>query len=69
MSGAPQTPDEMYDAAVKLKDADDLDGAVALLMKILEVDNDHLHANMALGVYLQKQGKLCLLYTSPSPRD
>ncbi|MEZ6130886.1 MAG: hypothetical protein R3C59_19625 [Planctomycetaceae bacterium] len=56
MSGD-QTPDQLYDEAVKLKDAGDLEGAVSALMKILEIDNDHLHTNMALGVYLQRLGR------------
>jgi len=57
MSGQ-QSPEEMYDDATKLKEAGDLEGATEALLKILEVDNDHLHTNMALGVYLQKLGRL-----------
>ena len=52
-----QTPDQMYDAATKLKDEGNLEGAVEQLMKIIEASPDHLHANMALGVYLQKLGR------------
>ena len=52
------TPDQMYNAATKLKDAGDLEGATEALQNILEVDNDHVHTNMALGVYLQKLGRL-----------
>ena len=52
------TPDQMYDAATRLKDAGDLEGATQALLKILEVDKDHLHTNMALGVYLQKLGRI-----------
>ena len=58
MSGDQQTPDAMYDAATALKDAGDLEAAVEALQKILEIDNDHLHTNMALGVYLQKLGRI-----------
>ncbi|MEZ6122642.1 MAG: hypothetical protein R3C49_05630 [Planctomycetaceae bacterium] len=53
-----QTPDQMYDQATGLKEAGNLEGAVELLLKIVETDRDHLHANMALGVYLQKLGRL-----------
>lgn len=52
------TPDQMYDAASKLKEDGDLEGATEALLKILEIDNNHLHTNMALGVYLQKLGRL-----------
>ena len=58
MSGDDQNPDKMYDAASQQKDAGDLEGAVATLRKILEIDPNHLHSNMALGVYLQKLGRL-----------
>ena len=58
MSGDDQNPDKMYDAANQQKEAGDLEGAVATLKKILEIDANHLHANMALGVYLQKLGRL-----------
>lgn len=44
----------MYDEAVRRKESGDLEGAVDQLFRILEVDNDHLHANMALAVYLQR---------------
>ena len=57
MSGDEQNPDKMYDAANKLKEEGDLQGAADALMKILEIDPDHLHTNMALGVYLQKLGR------------
>lgn len=58
MSDDTQNPDKMYDDAVKLKDSGDLEGATEALFKILEIDADHLHANMALGVYLQRLGRL-----------
>ena len=58
MSDDQQNTDQMYDAANRLKDAGDLEGAVEALFKVLEVDPDHLHTNMALGVHLQKLGRL-----------
>lgn len=58
MSGDDQNPDKMYDAANQQKEAGDLEGAVATLKEILKIDPDHLHSNMALGVYLQKLGRL-----------
>ena len=58
MSDDTQSPDKMYDAAQALKEEGNLEGAVDALLKILEIDNDHLHTNMALGVYLQKIGRI-----------
>ena len=58
MSGDDQNPDKLYDAANQLKESGDFEGAVEQLFKILEIDNDHLHSNMALGVYLQKLGRI-----------
>ena len=52
------TSDQMYDAASKLKEAGDLAGAVAALLKIIDVDKDHLHTNMALGVFMQKLDRI-----------
>lgn len=52
------TPEQMYDAATKIKESGDLNGAAEALLKILEVDNDHLHTNMALGVYMHKMDRL-----------
>jgi len=51
------TPDKQYDEAVKLKDAGDLDGAVAILQKNLEVDPNHILSHSALAVYQQKLGR------------
>lgn len=48
----------MYDAATQMKEDGNLEGAVEALLKILEVDPDHLHTNMALGVYMQKLGRI-----------
>ncbi len=50
------SPDEMYDEAVTLKDSGDMDGAIAKLKSILEIDEKHSHAHSALAVYLQKIG-------------
>lgn len=50
------TPDEMYDEATRLKDAGDLEGAVARLRDILEVDATHALTHSALAVHLQKLG-------------
>lgn len=58
MNGDEKNPDKMYDAANELKEAGDLEGAVDALFRVLEVAPDHLHSNMALGVYLQKIGRL-----------
>lgn len=48
---------EMYDEAVRLKDAGDLEGAVAQLQKVLEVDDSFVTAHSAMAVYLQRLGK------------
>ncbi|MGD9855447.1 MAG: tetratricopeptide repeat protein [Planctomycetaceae bacterium] len=50
------TPDEMYDEATRIKDSGDLEGAVAKLRQILEVDPNHVLTHSALGVHLQKLG-------------
>lgn len=56
MSDAQDTT-ALYDAAVALKDEGNLEGAVDALLKIIEIDADHLHTNMALGVYLHRLGR------------
>ncbi|MEZ6067239.1 MAG: tetratricopeptide repeat protein [Planctomycetaceae bacterium] len=48
---------ELYDAAVALKAAGDLDGAIAKLREVLEVDPNHSDSHCALAVYLQKAGQ------------
>ena len=53
-----QDPEVMYDAANKLKEDGDLEGSVDALLKIVEIAPNHLHTNMALGVYLQKLGRV-----------
>ena len=54
-----ETPDvnRMYDEAVALKDEGDLDGAIAKLRALLQIDADHILSHSALAVYLQKQGQ------------
>jgi Flp pilus assembly protein TadD len=52
------SPHEMYDEAVKLKDAGDLEGAVAKLREVLEIDPNHADTHSALAVYLQRLGQL-----------
>ena len=58
MSEESQDPNKLYDAAIALKDSGDLEAAVEALFEILSIDNDHLHTNMALGVHLQKLGRI-----------
>jgi Flp pilus assembly protein TadD len=45
---------EQYDAAIKLKDAGDLAGAVLKLQAILDEEPNHSLTHSALAVYLQK---------------
>lgn len=52
------TPDEMYDEANALKDQGDLEAAVAKLEEILTIDPNHVLTHAALGVHLQKLGRL-----------
>lgn len=47
----------LYDEATALKQAGDMEGAVAKLRQVLEADPDHVHSHAALGVYLQKLGQ------------
>lgn len=58
MSEEAQDPDKLYDAAIALRDAGNVEGAVEAMFDILKVDENHLHTNMALGVHLQKLGRL-----------
>ena len=48
--------DRMYDEAVALKDEGDIEGAVARLRSLLQIDPGHLLSHSALAVYLQKLG-------------
>ena len=49
--------ERMYDEAVALKDEGDLEGAVARLRALLQIEPDHLNTHSALAVYLQKLGQ------------
>jgi Flp pilus assembly protein TadD len=50
-------PDKMYDEAHALKEAGDLEGAVAKLKEILAIDANHSLTHSALAVHLQRLGK------------
>ncbi|MEM8866486.1 MAG: tetratricopeptide repeat protein [Planctomycetota bacterium] len=50
------TKTELYDEADKLKDAGDLDGAVAKLQEALDQDADYALAHSALAVVEQRRG-------------
>ncbi len=45
---------ELYDAAIKLRDAGDLEGAAAKLAEIEAIEPDHVLMHSALAVVLQK---------------
>ena len=49
--------DTMYDEAVSLKAANNLEGAVQKLQEVIELAPDHALAHSALAVYLQKLGR------------
>ena len=51
------TPDELYDQAVALKDAGNLEGAVAKLKDILAIDAGHVLTHSALAVHCHKLGR------------
>lgn len=51
------TPHEIYDEAIRIKDTGDLEGAVAKLREVLDVDPHHVDTHSALAVYLQKLGQ------------
>jgi Flp pilus assembly protein TadD len=51
------TSEELYDEAMKLKNAD-MTAAVVKLEEILQTDPDHARTHMALGVCLQKLGRV-----------
>lgn len=69
------TPDELYDEAIALKNAGDLENAVAKWKAILEIAPDHVLSHAALGVHLQKLGRFdeaishALKVTELEPRD
>lgn len=50
------TPHEMYDEAIKLKDAGDLPAAIAKLQEIVAQHPNHTDSHSALAVFLQRQG-------------
>jgi len=50
------TTSELYDEADKLKDAGELDGAVAKLQEALAIDEGYALAHSALAVVEQKRG-------------
>jgi Flp pilus assembly protein TadD len=52
-----QTPSKLYDAAMKLKSAGNLEGCVEALKHIITIDPKHVQTHMALGVHLQKLGR------------
>jgi Flp pilus assembly protein TadD len=52
------TSDELYDAAIRLRDAGDLSGAVLKLQDIERNDPGHALTHSALAVLLQKLGRL-----------
>ena len=51
------SPHEVYDEAIKLKDAGDLNGAIAKLQGIIEAHPDHADSHSALAVFLEKVGQ------------
>lgn len=48
---------EIYDEAIRLKDAGNLEGAVTKLQEGLLVDPTHTDTHSALAVYLQRLGR------------
>ena len=46
-----------------------LEEAIEAYSKVLSLKPDYAEIHYSMGVTLQAQGKFCLLYTSPSPRD
>jgi Flp pilus assembly protein TadD len=51
------TINELYDEAVKLKDAGKLEDAVAKLREILTINQDYPLAHSALAIYLGRLGR------------
>ncbi len=51
------TPVELYDQANRLKDAGQLDEAIAKLLEALALDPDYALAHTGLAMFYQKQGK------------
>ena len=48
---------EIYDEAIRMKDAGNLEGAVAKLQEILQLEPTHIDTHSALAVYCQKIGR------------
>lgn len=51
-------PDQLYDEANALKEQGDLEAAVSKLQELLAIDAAHVLTHAALGVHLQRLGKL-----------
>ena len=51
------TANELYDEAIKIKDAGNLEGAIAKLNEVLAVDPAHTDTHAALAVYYQRLHK------------
>jgi len=51
------SPHEMYDEAIRLKNAGDLPGAIAKLQETAAAHPNHTDTHSALAVYLQREGK------------
>jgi Flp pilus assembly protein TadD len=54
---AENTPEQLYDAAIKLKSQGDLEACVNQLKEILVNHPEHVRTHMALAVYQQKLGR------------
>lgn len=50
-------PNKLYDEAMKLKSAGNLEGCVDVLKGIVETHPSHIQTHMALAVYHQKLGR------------
>jgi Flp pilus assembly protein TadD len=51
------TANELYDEAIKLKDAGNLEGAIAKLHEVLAIDPANTDTHAALAVYYQRLHK------------
>ena len=54
---------------ITVKDLGQLDAAVESLSKAITIDPNYVDAHYNLAITLKDLNQLCLLYTSPSPRD
>jgi len=57
MTDSNPDPDDLYDAANRLKEDGNIEGAVEALQKIVAEFPDHVQSHLALGVHLQKLGQ------------